>query len=222
MRTALSNRISPNQTMTYLQNLWYLFDKGGVMMIALVGASVLSIAIIIERSLYFYRHRLKEKDLVDTLIAKVTSPASAAQAAESLRLVSAPLARLLEWLLLNYKSQSGEELEKNLELQAQKILPKLEERLPLLNTLGSIAPLLGLLGTVLGMIQAFSVMARGDVASASLAGGISEALLTTAGGLFVAIPCVLAYNIFSRRVDLILSQMEVESARLIAHLKKNA
>lgn len=208
--------------MAYLHNLWYLFDKGGIMMVALVSASVLSFAIIIERSLYFYRHRLKEHDLVDQLISKVNSAGTAIEAARSLRATAAPLARLLEWSLLNYKSMSVDELEKNLELQAQKILPKLEERLPLLNTLGSVSPLMGLLGTVLGMIQAFSVMARGDVASSSLAGGISEALLTTAGGLFVAIPCVLAYNIFSRRVDLILSQMEVESARLIAHLKKNA
>ncbi len=210
--------------MSALQNIFFLFDKGGVMMYALVAASIVSLAIIIERAVYFNRIRIKSGVFTDEILSHLESSVSQPQIEKALavcRSKKAPLALLQDWILTHFKNENTDDLEKSVTLQVQKILPKLEERLPLLNTLGSAAPLLGLLGTVLGMIQAFTVMSHGDVASASLAGGISEALLTTAGGLFVAIPCVIAYNIYSRHVDLLLTEMEVETSRLISLLQKH-
>jgi biopolymer transport protein ExbB len=202
--------------------MFELFQKGGVMMVVLVATSVVSLAIIFERALFYWRSRINGAKLILDLKDAIREPAFREEINAGVRLCEkykSPLARICRFILEHFRTLSTEEMNRLLELEVQKELPALESKLLLLNTFGLLAPLMGLLGTVLGMIKAFSVMAKGDVASSALAGGISEALLTTAGGLFVAIPCVLAYNLFTRRVDVVIGEIELHTAELLEHLR---
>ena len=95
---------------------------------------------------------------------------------------------------------------------------RLSRYLNALGTMAAIAPLLGLLGTVLGMIDVFRIIAQGGGGAAALSGGISEALITTAFGLIIAIPALVAYNVFQARVDGIVTDLERESLRVLRTL----
>ncbi len=199
-----------------------LFQKGGVMMGALVMTSIVSLAIILERCIYFWKSRVNGPKLILDLKEVIREPAFREEIAAGIRVCeknNSALAKICVFILENFRTLSTDEMNRLLDLEIQKKLPELESKLVLLNTFGLLAPLMGLQGTVLGMIKAFSVMAKGDVASSALAGGISEALLTTAGGLFVAIPCVLAYNLFTRQVDNVVGEIELHSAELLEHLR---
>ncbi|BBM89907.1 biopolymer transport protein ExbB [Spirochaetota bacterium] len=122
-------------------------------------------------------------------------------------------------IILNQSKYDSTFLEKLIEAERNKILPFLEKRLTTLATISSIAPLLGLLGTVIGMIKSFVVISQGNLESSSLAGGISEALLTTALGLIIAIPCIVCYNYFLRKVENFIHDIEVTSGEVIRHIK---
>jgi biopolymer transport protein ExbB len=95
---------------------------------------------------------------------------------------------------------------------------RLSRYLGALGTMAAIAPLLGLLGTVLGMIDVFRIIAEGGGGAADLSGGISQALITTAFGLIIAIPALVAYNVFQARVDGIVTDLERESLRVLRSL----
>jgi len=117
--------------------------------------------------------------------------------------------------LMKY-GQSRKEIKEAIEDSANQEIPLLEKHLSTLATIGNITPLLGLLGTVFGMIKAFNVIAVMGVGKPeALAGGISEALLTTAFGLSIAIPTIVIYNYLSNRVDKIIREMEVSCVDLL-------
>ena len=99
---------------------------------------------------------------------------------------------------------------------AGQVIHSLERFLAVLGTIANIAPLLGLLGTVLGMIQVFAdIMLLGTGNASQLAGGISQALVTTAAGLTVAIPAMVSHRYFERRVDSLVVQLEAQSTKLV-------
>jgi biopolymer transport protein ExbB len=109
-----------------------------------------------------------------------------------------------------------DEMKEAVEDSANQEIPILEGNLSTLSTVGNITPLLGLLGTVFGMVKAFNVIAIMGVGKPeALAGGISEALLTTAFGLSIAIPTIVIYNYLSHRVDKLIRDMEVNCVELI-------
>jgi biopolymer transport protein ExbB len=105
-----------------------------------------------------------------------------------------------------------------MEDQGRQVIVELEKYLNTLGTIASAAPLLGLLGTVLGMIQIFAVLG-GNPDPEALAGGISTALLTTAFGLFIAIPSLMFHRYFRRRIDEFAAKLEKEAQKLIDGLK---
>ena len=112
--------------------------------------------------------------------------------------------------------QGRDEMKEAVEDRAKQEIPILERNLATLSTIGNITQLLGLLGTVFGMVKAFNVIAIVGVGNpVALAGGISVALLTTAFGLSVAIPTVVVYNYLSHRVDELIREMEVNCIELI-------
>ena len=175
------------------------FLKGGPLMYPLLLCSILVLALVLERSYHFYRAHsnknfylqfknfIKEKDFVQAeLLAKETSGPVAALSFAAITSPDKSLSALEELL-----STSG-----SLELQ------RLNERLHVLELIGRIAPLIGLLGTVLGMVEAFRSLAeiKGVVDPSLLAGGIWEALITTVAGLFVAIPTMIAHHFFEDKV----------------------
>ena len=114
-------------------------------------------------------------------------------------------------------SKMGREVMKDsIEEAAARVVHELEKFLAILGTIAAIAPLLGLLGTVIGMIKVFTALnLEGAGNAGALAGGISEALITTAAGLIVAIPAMIAYRFYVRRVDSLVVQMEQDAIKLV-------
>ena len=200
----------------------FLLTKGGFMMWGILLASFLSVSIIIDRVLFYKKAVIKPDaffNKIKDILQNTPTQSNIDHAITVCEDVKSPLADIFKVILVN-QTKGREQISELAESQTQIILPKLEERLTPLKTISSIAPLLGLLGTVIGMIKSFAVISQGDVASASVAEGISNALFTTAAGLFVAIPCIVMYNYFARKVDLILNDIDVYSKSLIDHIKK--
>ena len=199
----------------------FFLAKGGIVMIAILSVSILALMIIIERLVYFSQFSRPDRFLLlakNVLNGKITEK-RASQALSLCEEHKSPLALLIK-TIIKHRHESKEFIEKQVIADSQKIIPKIERWLISLNTIASIAPLLGLLGTVIGMIKSFMVIAAGDVANVSLAVGISEALYTTAFGLIVAIPCIIFYNFFAKKVDLIVNEMEIYSQEFLNFIKK--
>lgn len=117
------------------------------------------------------------------------------------------------------KSQHGfDEMKSAMEEVSQTVVHSLEKYLTALGTIASIAPLLGLLGTVIGMIQVFTGLMAGSDAT-GLAGGISEALVTTAFGIGIAIPALICHRYFLRRIDELMINMEIEARELVEFVR---
>jgi biopolymer transport protein ExbB len=143
-----------------------------------------------------------------------------AEAHTLLRRHSSAMTRILQVAILNHDKEK-EEIKGMIEDAARQEMPVLERYLTLLGTLAAIAPLLGLLGTVTGMIRAFMVIAEAGVGTpATLASGIYEALITTAAGLSVAIPTLVFHTYFVNKVDGLVLEMEKHSLRLLDILKR--
>ena len=128
---------------------------------------------------------------------------------------SSPLGRILAGGLMNAK-HGREIMKESIEHEASQVIHELERFLNPLGTVATITPLLGLLGTVIGMIKVFAEIQLAGVGDAgNLAGGISEALITTASGLSVAIPALICHRYFIRRVDELVVGMEQEAIKLV-------
>lgn len=200
----------------------FFLAKGGVVMIAILLASVFALMIIVERIVYFSQFRRQPTQFLLLVKEKMKGSVSHKRAIEAIKICEdhkSPVGMLIK-SIIEHRRESKEFIEKQLIADSQKIIPKFERWLIPLNTISTIAPLLGLLGTVIGMIKSFMVIAKGDVASVSLAAGISEALYTTAFGLIVAIPCIIFYNFFSKKIDSIVNEMEIYSQEFLNFVKK--
>jgi len=168
--------------------------KGGILVIPILFCSVVALTIVLERLYRFRKLRIKNPDL----IARVKKALNEKGVDEALFIAENsknPLGRVLKEGIKRYRA-GKESMERAMAFAAEREIRELERYLPALSTVGNIAPLLGLLGTVTGMIKAFMVIERlgGRVNASVLAGGIWEAMLTTALGLSVAIPTIVAHN----------------------------
>lgn len=191
-----------------------LLKPGGVVMFPLLLCSVLALAIIIERFWTLRASRLAPKDLVNELWGWIKRKELNSKKLRELK-DSAPIGRILAAGLVNAK-HGREIMKESIQEEASHVVHEMERFLTTLGSVAVIAPLLGLLGTVLGMIKVFSqLQLEGAGNAAALAGGISEALITTAAGLTVAIPALIFHRYFIRRVDEIVIDMEQESLRLV-------
>ena len=191
-----------------------IISKGGPLMIALFICSVLALAMIVERLIVLRRSRILRVDLlVEMEIAiKNKDYKSALSWCEK---ANTSMTRLAKVALINSHKPS-DELKESLEAAGRKEVPILERYFTALYTISVITPLLGLLGTVMGMIHVFdTIVSEGGGDTSLLAGGISEALITTASGLTIAIPVLIFYNFFTRKVDNLLVDMEHHS--LVLH-----
>lgn len=171
-----------------------ILKQGGATIIPLIIFSVISLAISIERFIYLKKAKTNNYNLINKVRVKLDD--NKVEEVESiLEDKTAPIAGiLLEGL--NYLGQEKEELRQNLELIGSNQVKKLEKRLKALNFIASVAPLLGLLGTVLGIIDSFNILAtaQGVANPGALSVGIAQALISTAVGLIVAIPTMLMYS----------------------------
>ena len=175
--------------------------KGGILVGPIFLCSVLALAIFLERLIRFARLRIGGNGLVQK-IARHVKNGEDQQAYELAGMSNTPMGRILA-NAMEVKDQDRETLETVLVHATDEEVRGLSRYLQALATIGNIAPLLGLLGTVLGMIKAFMVIQQmgGKVNAAVLAGGIWEAMLTTALGLAVALPTIVAHSYLVARVD---------------------
>jgi len=183
--------------------------------------SCVAMAIIIDRFRFLRRATIDTREFMDTM-RQVLRQNRIQEAINICDETDAPVARIMKAGILK-NSRGKEEIREAIEDAGNLELPHLERHLSALATCANIAPLLGLLGTVTGMITAFAQIQnkRGQVNPADLAEGIGSALVTTAAGLTVAIPILVVYNWLVTRVDNMVVEMEISSAELVELLTRN-
>ena len=201
-------------------NVFELVKSGGWLMLPIIFCSIVSISIIAER---FWSLR-REKVLPDHLVANVWSALKSNKLSrsdiEALSKESA-LGKILSAGLVN-RNESRERIKECIEERGREVVHELERFLNTLGTIAAISPLLGLLGTVIGMISVFAAITQHGVGDpAALAGGISEAMITTAAGLTVAIFSLVFYRYFRRKVDGIVVVMEQEAIKMVDVIHNN-
>ncbi|MBC7186994.1 MAG: MotA/TolQ/ExbB proton channel family protein [Calditrichaeota bacterium] len=183
-------------------------------MIPLALCSVLALAVVIQKSLVLRRKRILVPEIVGW-IEGLRGPEEAAYGLELCRTVKGPLATLVAAVLENRHLERAEAKELIADVGRQQAR-LLERGLVILETVAGVAPLLGLFGTVIGMIKVFDIISRIGVGQASaLSGGISEALITTAAGLSIGIPSLVFYNYFASKAEDLVSDMEKYSSALL-------
>lgn len=199
--------------------MWEIVTAGGWLMLPILACSIVALAIIGER---FFTLRL-DKVLPENLVADVWRMASTRQLNdEKIREIQqgSPLGRVLAAGLLS-RSEDRDAMKASIEEVGGHVAHDLARYLNALGTIAAVTPLLGLLGTVVGMISVFTNITTVGVGNpAQLAGGISQALITTAGGLMVAIPSLMFYRYFRGKVDGLVVEMEKESLKLVDVLQK--
>ncbi len=194
--------------------------KGGILMWPIMATSVVALTIIIERFIVLRRASIDTREFMDAM-RQVLRQNRIRDAVELCDETDAPVARIMKAGLLK-ANRSKEDIREAIEDAGHLETPRLERRLSALATCANIAPLLGLLGTVQGMIKCFAQIQnkRGQVNPSDLAEGISNALVTTAAGLTVAIPILVVYNYLVARVDNMILEMEISSSELLELLTK--
>jgi biopolymer transport protein ExbB len=206
--------------------LKYMLD-GGSMMWPLLALSIVGLAVMLERWRVF---QLASKD-TSAMRRMVFQLLSSGKVDDAIRLCEetrGPVAAVLLVGLGRYKkllalqrgkSEIEESISKSMGDYAPHVIAALDKRISLLLLVGSSAPLLGMTGTVTGMIRAFSAMSSaGALQGSVVAGGIAEALITTAAGLLIAVPAVIAYNFFSTRLEQLTIRIEEAANELVSYI----
>lgn len=189
-------------------------SAGGWLMLPIILCSIAVIAISVERYWTLNPSKIAPKHLLAQVWGWIKNNQLDGSKLKELK-QSSELGRVLAAGLSN--SRHGREVMKDsIQEAANQVIHDMERYVGALGTIAAIAPLLGLLGTVLGMIKVFTaIMLQGTGNAGVLAGGISEALVTTAAGLCVAIPAMMAHRYFVRRVDALVVNMEQEAVKLV-------
>ena len=206
--------------------LKYLID-GGIFMWVILLASISGLAVIIEK---MYTFLSKEKKLSENEKNQLYKALRTGNREEILKLckdktdsVSKSVSKIVSNMDINFDELDNSHRQVIEGIISESILEQtteLEKGMSLLGTVVNAAPQLGLLGTVTGMIAAFSALTRNGTSTAKIvAGGISEALYTTAFGLIVAIPALVFYNYFNRRIDVIVAEMERAALQFLSRVK---
>ncbi len=194
--------------------MWEIILAGGPVMWPIILCSVVGAAIVLERLWTLQRKRVIPRELTDRIWKLVESQSLNDRHIEALARNS-PLGRVLAAGLAN-RDQGREIMKEAIEDTGRHVVHELERFLGTLGTIAAVSPLLGLLGTVTGMIQAFEAISAEGVGDPQvLAGGIGTALITTAAGLIVAIPALFAYRYLRGVVDLLVVEMEKEAMKLV-------
>jgi len=198
-----------------LNQYYELIARGGVLMWPILLCSIVALTIIIERFLALRRADVDAREFMDTM-RQVLRQDRVQEALEQCDESRAPIARIMKAGLLKH-DRPRDDIREAIEDAARFEVPRLERYLSGLATCATVAPMLGLLGTVQGMIKCFAQIqnARGQVSPADLAEGIGNALVATAAGLVVAIPTLIVYNYFVTRVQGMVTGMEAGSPELM-------
>ncbi|MEM1058701.1 MAG: MotA/TolQ/ExbB proton channel family protein [Verrucomicrobiota bacterium] len=201
-------QIAPAAPIEETVGVFDILQKGGILMWFILAASVVGLAIVFERLNYYRRCRMRVGEFLTGIISLIRK-GRYPEAIERCDDGYGPVPNLVRTAILKRRlpvAELREVMKENMQLE----LPKLEANLALLATIGTIAPLFGLLGTVIGMIEAFMEVsnAAGTAPVSDLANGIWVALVTSAAGIAVAIPAFVAYNYLVSRLNDLLFDME--------------
>ncbi len=194
--------------------MWEIIKSGGWIMLPIIVCSVLAVAIVVERLWTLRAAKISPPHLLGQVWRWVKDKQLDNSRLKELRSGS-PLGQILAAGLSNSR-YGREQMKESIQEVGTKVVNDLERYLTFLGTIAAITPLLGLLGTVLGMIEIFSAFMGSGMANApQLAGGIAKALITTAAGLIVAIPTLFFHRYLQRRVDELVVGMEQEAIKLV-------
>ncbi len=199
---------------------WIEVIRSSPVSIVIIGCSIITFAVAIERS-YYFRRRGSNADKTLIYVLKKLSCGGLKEAIWTCEHCSHPLGRVaLELLRSKNQDKDGFEEQMQISLSEQKML--LERNLVTLGTMAVMAPLIGLLGTVWGIMRAFSDMAStGSAAPSVVAAGVAEALITTAAGLVIAIPALILYNHFINRTNVMLTVAENHARKIRSALMED-
>lgn len=201
--------------------MWELVAAGGWVMLPILLCSALALAIVLERLWALRDSVVTPQRLIRRIPDLVAAPYLEERILNALR-ADSPLGHILAAGLGN-RGEGREVIRERIEEAGRQVVHELERYLNTLGTIAAVTPLLGLLGTVIGMIKVFAAITAAGVGDAqALAGGISEALLTTAAGLCVAIPALILYRYLRGRVEELVVGMEAEAIRLMESLTRGA
>lgn len=198
--------------------MWGLIIKGGPLMFLILMCSVIAFAVVVERLWHLRRAAINTEVFMED-IAETLKRNKIMDAIDKCNATPGPVAHILKAGILKH-DRSRAEIREAVEDAGLHEVPRLEKNLGILATIAHISPLLGLLGTVTGMVRAFQVIEQKSVAlmpvnPGDLAGGIWEALITTVAGLAVAIPTYVAYNFLVSKVDGFVLEIEKSATDLI-------
>lgn len=214
MSAALAALPVPAANEGLVSTVWELTWKGGIVMIPIAIASLIAIAVAIERAIVLRRSRVSPTGLLDQVLAAADD---GDRALALCRARPSPLARTLEAGLVAWR-RDDDHVEKRLVEAGLREASALRSRLKVLGFVIGVSPMLGLLGTIFGMITAFRTVASSPDAlgrTELLAGGIYEALVTTAAGLIVAIPVMLIYHLLAAKAERRLVELDVACRALV-------
>src|SRR3989338_8905745 len=205
----------------YRMSLWQVFMAGGAGMWPILLCSVFSLAIIIEKFWHLKKIAIDTQDFLSKILDKMKRH-DTKEALQICDNTKSPVANILKAGILKYDRQRPQIIE-SIEDASLYEIPRIEKNLTTLATIAHVSPLLGLLGTVTGMVRCFqTIQAKATtfhpVSPGDLAGGIWEALLTTVAGLIVAIPTFVAYNYLVNRINSFILEMEKASTELVNFL----
>jgi biopolymer transport protein ExbB len=193
---------------------------GGWVMMPLVLCSVVVLAICLERLYILNPKKIAPPHLLATVWKQLKKGELDTPKMRTLR-QSSPLGRILAAGLTNM-NQGRDVMKESIQDAASHVVHDLERYLNTLGTIAAVAPLLGLLGSVLGIIEVFSeIMVKGSGNASVLAGGISQALISTAAGLTVAIPALVMHRYFSGKIEAIVVELEQETIKLVDALHRD-
>jgi biopolymer transport protein ExbB len=199
--------------------MFELFEKGGIVMYPLMLASLLMIVIIIERLITLRQKRIIIPEIIN-IIENIQSTYDIELAKNICAKYNGPLPNLIR-IGLESESLQKHEIRELIEDEGRQEIRKLEKWLGVLETIAVSGPLLGLLGTVIGMINVFKVITAQGIGQASaLAGGIYQALFTTVAGLIIGIIALIFYNYFTHKAENFVLDIEKNSNKLIHILEK--
>lgn len=206
------------QTILSKGGLWELFIRGGPVMWPILICSVVALAVVMDRVYHLHKAKIDTDRFLETISASLRRN-RVVEAIDLCGQTPGPIAHILKAGIMKH-DRTREEVRDAIEEAGVQEVSRLERYLAVLATVSQIAPLLGLLGTVTGMVTAFQIIqekatAMSQVNPGDLAGGIWEALLTTVFGLCVAIPTLIAYNWLTHWVNYFVLDMERSSAELV-------
>ena len=196
-----------------------IVKAGGWLMAPIILCAIIALGIVLERFWSLQQKRVIPEDLTGKVWGWVEQSALDHKRIQSLHQGS-PLGQILAAGLIN-RNQERLVMKDSIEDTGRHVVHELERYLDTLGTVAAISPLLGLLGTVIGMVKVFTAITTHGVGDPTvLAGGIAEALITTAAGLTVAIPALIAYRYYRSRVDTLVVDMEKEAIKLVEALHR--